>query len=325
MKTLKTAILLGFFLLSHTLSVSAADNIYEVSSTDTLPSIAEEFNISVEELLHINGLQSEELVVGQKIKIPILYEVQAGDSIQEIAQAYHSTVEKIKTTNGLSSESVIPGQLLHVVPKKLPRDGQHIVMSKEEFKDWLFHQEFKREIKLIQHHHTWAPSYKHFNGSNHFQILKGMERHHKKEMGWSNIAQNITTFPDGKIAVSRPFDVAPEGTIGPLANANGLTIENLGNFDVGHDTMTKEQKETIIYITALLSVKFGLTPSIDTITYHHWWRYKTGERLLDEGKSYEVKSCPGTGFFGGNSTVDAKQNLYPLVKQKMDEILQKYQ
>lgn len=148
-----------------------------------------------------------------------------------------------------------------------------------------------------------------------------MEKFHKRRMGWSNIAQNIITFPDGKIAVSRPFNIAPEGTIGPRANATGIANENLGNFDKGHDVMTAEQKETIVYITAALSIKFGLTPSIDSITYHHWWNWKTRERVLDKGPDYNVKTCPGTGFFGGNSTTIALHNFYPLVTRKMQEIL----
>jgi hypothetical protein len=199
--------------------------------------------------------------------------------------------------------------------------GQYILMTKDEFRDWLFRNKFTRKISLIQEHHTWAPSYKHFNGSNHFLLLKGMENYHVKEMGWKNIAQNITTFPDGKVAVCRPFNIAPEGSIGLLANTTGLAIENVGNFDIGNDVMTKEQEETIVYITALLCIRFGLTPSIDSITYHHWWNYKTKERVLDNSKEYEVKTCPGTGFFGGNSPNSAKNNFYPLVSRKMEEIL----
>ncbi len=204
----------------------------------------------------------------------------------------------------------------------ITKDGHHILMTKEQFKDWLFGQDVARKINLIQQHHTWAPSYKHFNGSNHIQLLKGMENYHMDNMGWDMIAQNITTFPDGKVAVSRPFHIAPEGTIGEKANMHGIAIENVGNFDSGKDNMTEEQKETIIYITALLCLKFGLKPSIDSITYHHWWHYKTKERVLDNAKDYEVKSCPGTAFFGGNSTIDAKEHFYPLIEQQMKELRQ---
>lgn len=203
----------------------------------------------------------------------------------------------------------------------MKNSGQYILLTREDFKDWLFKNTFQRKITIIQQHHTWAPAYKNFQGTNHISLLKGMENYHIKSMGWKNIAQNITTFPDGKIAICRPFNIAPEGSIGAKANSVGIAIEHIGNFDKGFDVMTAEQKETIVYITALLCIKFGLTPSIDSITYHHWWDLKTGERVLDKGPDYNVKTCPGTGFFGGNSTAAAKKNFYPLVVRKIEEIL----
>ncbi len=200
-------------------------------------------------------------------------------------------------------------------------EGQFLLMSREQFTHWLLTIECNRKITLIQHHHTWAPSYSDFTGNNHFSLLQGMMNFHINEMGWDNIAQNITTFPDGTIAISRPLHLPPEGSIGAKANSNGLSIEHIGNFDIGNDQMTVEQKETIVHITALLCIKFELTPSIDTITYHRWWDMRTGERVLDDGESFQVKTCPGTGFFGGNTTASAKTYFYPLVAEKIAEIL----
>ena len=296
-------------------------NIYLVKSGDTLPGIASRYDTSVNDLKLSNGLQSNSLLVGQKLWVPIMYEVVAGDTLRGISSDFHSTVDSIKANNQLSSEYLYIGQVLKIPPKKMTMQGQHILMTREEFKDWLFNARINRKVTIIQQHHTWLPSYKHFNGSNHFRMLMGMENFHKRRMGWRNIAQNITTFPDGRVAVSRPLNIAPEGTIGPKANKTGITIENVGNFDKGHDVMTVEQKETIVYITAMLSIKFGLTPSIDSITYNHWWNLRTKERVLDRGPDYNVKTCPGTGFFGGNSTTSAKNNFYPSVSRKMAEIL----
>jgi LysM repeat protein len=323
----KSLVLIFFTILMLCMNasdISANDspsNLYVVKSGDTLPEIAKHYDTSTEFLKLTNGLlHTDTLNVGQKLLVPIKYEVTHGDNLKDLALAFHSTVDSIKTINGLTTDQIFPGQILKITPKKLTMQGQYILMTREDFKTWVLNNSFNRKITLIQQHHTWQPSYKHFKGNNHFQMLKGMETHHKKKMGWSNIAQNLTIFPDGMVAVSRPFNIAPEGSIGPKANATGLAIENIGNFDIGHDVMTKEQKDTIVYVTALLCHKFGLTPSIDTITYHHWWHYKTKERVLDNPKSYEVKSCPGTNFFGGNSTTSAKNNFYPLVTNKMKEM-----
>jgi LysM repeat protein len=295
-------------------------NVYVVKSGDNLPEIARKYGTSVKNIKLTNGLQSNLLVAGQKLVVPISYEVNSGDTLSEISSKYNTSVYAIKAANRLKSDSVYIGQKLRITPKRLNMQGQYILMTREEFRKWLWNNQINRKISLIQQHHTWLPSYKHFNGSNHFQMLKGMENFHIKKRNWKNIAQNITTFPDGKIAISRPLQIAPEGSIGTRANSVGIAIEHIGNFDIGHDVMTKEQKETIVYITALLSLKFGLTPSIDSITYHHWWDMKTGERVLNKSAGHAVKSCPGTGFFGGNTTISAKRYFYPLVTRKMEEI-----
>ncbi|HHW36614.1 MAG TPA: LysM peptidoglycan-binding domain-containing protein [Bacillales bacterium] len=311
-----------FINIAHANAASGNEfgNLYYVKTGDSLEEIAVKFETTVKDLKATNGLQTNLLFVGQKLKVPVNYEVEAGDTLQKIATLFNTTVETIKITNGLSPEALTVGQKIKISPKRMSIEGQHILMTQGEFKEWLLNNKFNRKINVIQQHHTWSPSYKHFKGGNHFSLLQGMENYHRQTMKWNNIAQNITTFPDGKIAVSRPFNVAPEGTIGWGANYAGIMIEHVGNFDQGFDVMTKEQKETIVYITALLCIKFGLTPSIDTITYHHWWDLRTGNRVLDNSKEAAVKTCPGTAFFGGNTTKSATQYFYPLVSNKMKEI-----
>ncbi|MEH7384624.1 LysM peptidoglycan-binding domain-containing protein [Bacillus sp. JJ1521] len=315
-------LLIGVFILFSPIKTNANshENIYVIQAGDTLPGIAKRFDISIDDLKITNGLQSDLVIVGQKLWVPFSYEVASGDTLKGIAAQFHSSPNQIKTSNGLSSEQVVPGQVLKIVPKKMNMQGEHILMTKEEFKNWLMNQKIKRKVSLIQQHHTWVPDYSRFNHANHFNLLTGMENYHKNTMGWKHIAQNITTFPDGKVAVSRPLYIAPEGTIGRKANSVGIAIEHVGNFDIGHDVMTKEQHDTIIYINAVLSLKFGLTPSIDSITYHHWWDLRNGERVLDKGPDYNVKTCPGTGFFGGNSTTSAEKYFYPLITKKMEEL-----
>jgi LysM repeat protein len=322
-----SSILILFINVSPAHATNNPRNMYDVKPGDYLGKIAKTYGTSVDDLKRINGLQSDKILVGQKIRVPIMYKVVPGDTLWGLSQAFNSTVQSIKTINRLSSNNLVIGQKIKIPPKKLAMQGQYVLLSREEFKDWLFNHIFTRKIGKIQQHHTYSPSYKQFNGSNHFQLLKGMEEHHVKGMGWSTISQHLTTFPDGKVAVGRPFDTAPEGSYGLLnkeamhrIEADAFAIENVGNFDKGKNQMTKEQRETIVMITALLSLKYGLTPSVDTISYHHWWDINTGERVFDNSKGHAVKTCPGTAFFGGNSTSSAKKYFFPLVTQKMKQI-----
>ncbi|MEH6948300.1 LysM peptidoglycan-binding domain-containing protein [Bacillus sp. JJ634] len=321
-------ILLMLMNLSPAYATNNPRNIYEVKSGDHLWKISKTYGTSVEDLKLINGLQSNLILVGQKLRVPVMYEVAPGDTLWKLSQAFNSTVRLIKTANRLTSDVIHVGQKIKIPPKQLTMQGKFILMTREEFKDWIFNHKFTRRVSKIQEHNTAQPAYKDFNGSNHFALLKEMEKYHIEGMKWNEISQQLTTFPDGRVAVGRPFDTPPEGSFGLLnksamqkIEADALTIENLGYFDIGRDQMTEEQKKTIVMVNALLMLKYRLTPSIDTITYHHWWDINSGERVLDNSEGHAVKTCPGTGFFGGNSTTSAKTNFYPLVSQKMQEIL----
>lgn len=313
--------------LSPALAVNNPRNTYEVKPGDYLWKIASTYKTSVADLKLINGLQSDLILVGQKLRVPIEYEVIPGDTLWKLSVSFNSSVHSIKTANGLNTNMIYVGQKLRIPPKRLNMQGQYVLMTRDEFRDWVFNHLFTRKIGKIQQHHTYQPSYQQFNGTNHFSLLKGMEEYHVNSMKWSTISQQLTTFPDGKVAVGRSFNTPPEGSFGLLnesvmreIEADALAIENVGNFDAGNNQMTAEQRETILTVTALLMMRFGLSPSIDTITYHHWWDINSGERVLDEGQGHAVKTCPGTDFFGGNSTADAKNHFYPMIIRKMQEI-----
>lgn len=187
--------------------------------------------------------------------------------------------------------------------------GKFILLELDEFKEWLAIQNITRKILLVQHHHTWLPAYKNLKNDNHFLLCQGMERSHF-ERGFAEIAQNITTFPDGKIMICRNLNKIPAGIKG--ANSNGVCIENIGNFDKGKDTMSDDHKNTIVEITKILLGHFNLQPSENTVVYHHWYNLSTGKRILNEGTGV-TKTCPGTDFFGGNTIEAFKNNLLPLL------------
>ena len=188
--------------------------------------------------------------------------------------------------------------------------GKFILCTIDEFDDWLESAGVSRSISLIQNHHTWSPSYAHFTGDNHFGLLSGMEDFHIRERGFDMIAQNLTTFPDGRVAVCRPLDRIPAGIKG--ANQAGICIEHLANFDVGGDAMRAEHRTTIVGVNAILCRHFGLTPDTGSIVYHHWYDLNSAKRTNGTGNT---KSCPGTNFFGGNTVEAAATGFVPLVQQ----------
>src|SRR3990170_1304854 len=83
----------------------------------------------------------------------------------------------------------------------MDKKGKFILFTVDEFDKWLLENRFNRMINLLQNHHTFMPSHAQFKSKNHFSLLEGMERSHVVDRGFDEIAQNITTFPDGTIAL----------------------------------------------------------------------------------------------------------------------------
>jgi uncharacterized protein YraI len=185
----------------------------------------------------------------------------------------------------------------------------YTLFTLSEFETWIEHQNVARTVLFIQQHHTFSPSYRHFDGNNHFALQRGMKNHHVHVNGWNDIGQQFSIFPDGKIVTGRSLEHSPACIFGN--NSGALCIENIGFFDHGEDTMDPRQQESILRVTAALCKRFNIPVTADRIVYHHWFDLSTGARTNGSGVT---KSCPGTNFFGGNTVASSQQHFLPLVR-----------
>lgn len=183
------------------------------------------------------------------------------------------------------------------------------LLEAADFHDWITAQQVTRTVLYLQHHHTYIPDYSHFNGSNHFELQRSMQRVHRSQNGWADIAQHFTIFPDGKVVTGRNLERSPAGIAG--FNRHALCIENLGNFDLKGDLMRQEQRDAVVRVTASIAHRYSIPVHSDRIVYHHWFDLATGVRTNGLGRT---KSCPGTAFLGGNKVVDAESYFLPLVR-----------
>lgn len=93
-------------------------DIYIVVKGDSLWSIAQKYNTTVDELIRLNGLNNVSLQIGDQLKVPRTtttektYIVKSGDSLWSIAKTYNTTVDQLKTANGLTSNLLSIGQVL---------------------------------------------------------------------------------------------------------------------------------------------------------------------------------------------------------------------
>lgn len=113
--------------------------IHPVAPGETLTSIARQYDVKVRHLKAINGLQSSQLFIGQKLLIGIGEEedslistnsrsltdvssaqhvVQAGETLYRIAIRYKVTVEQLKKDNNLKSDALSVGMTLRIGSNK---------------------------------------------------------------------------------------------------------------------------------------------------------------------------------------------------------------
>lgn len=94
-------------------NIISSGNVYEVKRGDTLYSIAKLYNVSVEDILNLNDLNSTNLTIGTKLLIPtnidniITHTVKRGDSLWALAREYNTTIDDIKKLNNLTSDILV--------------------------------------------------------------------------------------------------------------------------------------------------------------------------------------------------------------------------
>ena len=94
---------------------------YTVKKGDSLYSIATKYKTSVDNIKKLNNLITNNLSIGQTLKIPIssnqenietTYIVKAGDSLYSIARKYNTTIDILKRKNNLKTNILSIGQKL---------------------------------------------------------------------------------------------------------------------------------------------------------------------------------------------------------------------
>ena len=102
---------------------------YTVSEGDNLTDIADDHGVSVNDLKEWNDLDSDKILVGQKLKLQggsssksksktSTHTVASGENLTMIADEYNMSVSDLKEINDLNSDVIMTGQKLKVKGSK---------------------------------------------------------------------------------------------------------------------------------------------------------------------------------------------------------------
>ena len=133
---------------------------YTVKSGDSLWKIAKENNTTVDEIKKLNNLKSNNLVVGQTLKLSEKtndsdkndsdkYIVTSGDSLWKIANQYGLTVNQLKQLNNLTSDNLEIGQKLKI-KNNIAKDETNIYTVKAGDSLWNIANRFKTNVNELK-------------------------------------------------------------------------------------------------------------------------------------------------------------------------------
>jgi LysM repeat protein len=84
------------------------DILYTVEKGDTLTSIADRHDCTLELLIEANGIEDpNNLSIGQEIWVPRTHQIKQGDTLYSISKKYNVSIETIQRANGIENPDFI--------------------------------------------------------------------------------------------------------------------------------------------------------------------------------------------------------------------------
>ncbi len=183
---------------------------HRVRRGENLTLIARRYEVLVQELRDWNSLRSDELAIGQRLRIPVQdlewYVVRRGDNLTDIANKHDLSVRLLKQINGLRGNTIQPGQRLKLHPTPLD-EAVHVVRSGESLSE------------IAQRYGLTTDRLKGINGLNRDTIIAGQKLRLKASESSVHMVEN----GDALWEIARAYGM----TVDEIKDLNGMTSDRI--------------------------------------------------------------------------------------------------
>ncbi|WP_445664250.1 LysM peptidoglycan-binding domain-containing protein [Fodinibius sp. AD559] len=212
MKPYKTLLLLFIVLLGFTTLTLAQSQTHTVKQGQTLFSIAQQYDIEVEQIREWNNLRGNELSVGQTLLVSapssdsaITHTVQRQETLFSISKQYNVSIAEIKSWNNLSDNNLQVGQELTIYPSEANnQEQQSLVVEKETQRNSYYTVKSGDSLyRIAQEHDMTVEELKTLNDltSNTIRIGQQLTVRSKPAPPPSVADDDIDSSPQGKFMV----------------------------------------------------------------------------------------------------------------------------
>lgn len=190
----------------------AQSQTHTVKQGETLFSIAQQYDIEVEQIREWNNLRGSELSVGQTLLISapspdsaITHTVQRQETLFSISKQYNVSIAEIKNWNNLSSNNLRVGQELTIYPSEANnQEQQSLVAEKEAQRNSYYTVKSGDSLyKIAQEHDMTVEELKSLNDltSNTIRVGQQLTVRSKPAPPPSVADEDIESSPQGKFMV----------------------------------------------------------------------------------------------------------------------------
>ncbi|WP_280771157.1 LysM peptidoglycan-binding domain-containing protein [Salipaludibacillus daqingensis] len=216
------------------LEVSATEQLYTVKKGDTLYSLGKKYNVSIDQLKNVNGLDSNRIYTGAQITVPgekaATYKrvtVKKGDTLYRIAQQHGLTVTTIKEANSLSSDLIQVGEKLYV---PLHADEFKQVGNSLEDSNGIYDVEKGDTLySIAQQFNVSVKVLKNMNGLTNDRIFVG------EKILVPSVTKASIEDPSAKEEKRTVYQVAQGDTLYRIAKNHGVSVKEIK--EVNGDTI----------------------------------------------------------------------------------------